>query len=272
MQRIIFCLIPVIVIFSCKAATVDTVMIYSNSMKKSFKCVVIKPDSYKPGKNFFPVVYLLHGGAGDFSNWVVRIPAIKKYADKYVLILVCPDEDHSFYLDSPVDSTMRFETYISADVPAYIDSHYSTIKTRTGRAVTGYSMGGHGALFISFRHADFFGACGSMGGLVNLYASRSKSELTKRIGDTISNTQNWKNYSAVNFIEYYPKDSLAIIIDCGVEDFNYEDNKRLHQKMLDLKIRHEYIERPGQHDWNYCENAIEYQLLFFKKYFDKMKI
>lgn len=252
------------------AATVDTVSIYSDAMHKAFKCVVIKPTSYGKKKSF-PVVYLLHGAGGDFSNWIQKVPAIKGYADKYDLLIVCPEgSSFSWYLDSPVDSSMKYESYIGGEVPTYIDSHFSTIRDRRARAIAGLSMGGHGALFLAFRHANLFGACGSMSGLVDLYSSRNKYELIKRIGDTIVNAQTWKKFSAINFVENYPKDSLAIIIDCGTTDAFYSINQRLHEKMMQLKIPHDYIERPGQHDWNYWSNAVEYQLVFFKKYFDKL--
>jgi S-formylglutathione hydrolase FrmB len=128
-------------------------------------------------------------------------------------------------------------------------------------------MGGHGGLFIGFRHADEYGACGSMSGGVNLDDSRNRYDIIKRIGDTIKYAENWKNYSVINVVENYPKDSLAIIIDCGTEDFFYESNVELHRKMLSLKIPHEYIERPGKHNWAYWRIAVRYQLFFFKNYF-----
>src|SRR4026207_2027803 len=102
---------PIIFIFSCcllnicYAASVDTISIYSAAMKKSSKCVVITPDSYKKNKNGYPVVYLLHGHSGDYSNWIKKVPAIKQYVDRYQLIIVCPDGHYSsWYFDSPVDS------------------------------------------------------------------------------------------------------------------------------------------------------------------------
>lgn len=92
----------------------------------------------------------------------------------------------------------------------------------------------------------------------------------KRIGDTINYAANWKNYSIINLIENKPKDSLAIIFDCGLNDPFFRDNKRLHEKMLNLKIPHDYIERPGTHSWTYWSNSVQYHLVFFKNYFDKM--
>lgn len=249
------------------AARVDTVSIYSKAMQKSFKCVVIQPGT-KTHTAKWPVVYLLHGYSGDYSNWISKVPLLRQYADDYNLIIVCPDGGYSsWYLDSPVDPRMRYETYIAEEVPAYIDKHYPTIKSRYARAITGLSMGGHGGLLLGFRHAKAFGACGSMSGGVDLYATRNKYDLVKRVGDTINHAKNWKKFSVINVVEQYPKDSLAIIIDCGTEDFFYDNNRALHDKMLRLKIPHKYIERPGKHDWNYWRNAVQYQLLFFRNYF-----
>ncbi|MGZ5191489.1 MAG: alpha/beta hydrolase, partial [Flavisolibacter sp.] len=138
----------------------DTVTIPSAAMGKSFKAIVIKPDSYKDNKKF-PTVYLLHGHGGSYDNWIRLSSKLKDHADTYQMIIVCPDGGKAgWYLDSPVDSTMRYETYIGKEVPAFIEANYNTIKNRKARAITGLSMGGHGGLFLGFRHSDFFGACG----------------------------------------------------------------------------------------------------------------
>jgi enterochelin esterase-like enzyme len=63
------------------------------------------------------------------------------------------------------------------------------------------------------------------------------------------------------------KDEISIIFDCGTEDFFLDVNRRFHKKLLDLKINHDYTERPGDHNSDYWKNSIDYQLLFFKKYF-----
>ena len=271
MHKYFFAFLLVLSKFSF-AGKVDTVSIYSLAMQKSFNCVVITPDAHKK-KKIFPVIYLLHGHGGSYSNWIKRVPQLAKYADEFQTIIVCPDGAvNSWYYDSPVDSTMKFETYIAEEVPAYIDAHYKTIKDRKARAITGLSMGGHGGLFLGFRHADFFGACGSMSGaLVIDYITRGYG-VEKRLGDTLTNRHYYRDLSIMHEMENYPKDSLAIIMDCGTEDLIVEMSRMAHRKMLELKIPHDYIERPGKHDWKYWATAIEYQLFFFRNYFDKRSI
>lgn len=274
MRIISFVLFALLLQVSAQAAIVDTVSIPSKAMGKTYKCVVIMPDNYARDTDKskrFPVVYLLHGYGGWYSNYVTRLPDIIKYADQYQFIIVTPEGKDSWYLNSPVDDSMKFETYIGIEVPAWIDENYNTIRNRTGRAVTGLSMGGHGGLYIGWRHADLFGACGSMSGGVYLRPFPKNWQLTKRLGDTLSKAENWEKYSVLNVIEEKPMDSLAIIIDCGTEDFFYDVNNRLHAKMEKLKIPHDYITRPGAHNWDYWRNALQYQFLFFSNYFNRVK-
>jgi S-formylglutathione hydrolase FrmB len=273
MKRLLFPILLCLFAYSTSASTVDTVEIYSSAMHKAFKCVVIKPEKYKKEKLNFPTVYVLHGYQGWYSNWIIRVPQLTDYADTYNTIIVCPEGGYSsWYFDSPVDSSSKFETYIAKEVPDYIDSHYRTIKDRKARAITGLSMGGHGALFISFRHAATFGACGSISGGLELTNSPNKFEIEKQLGDPVKDASNWVNYSVIKVIEKRPSDSLAITIDCGIDDIFIKDNRAVHEKMLKLKIAHDYTERPGNHGWSYWRNGIEYQLLFFRKYFEKMGV
>ena len=254
------------------AGMVDSIAIYSQSMKKDIKTVVITPDDYPAALVKYPVVYLLHGYGGNYSNWVTKVPSIIHWADVYHIIIVCPDAAFgSWYFDSPVDSTFRYETFISTEVPNYIDAHYKTIANRKGRAIAGLSMGGHGALFIGFRHADTFGACGSMSGALNITKPYRARDTWKRLGDSITNAHYYRDWSVFNLVEHYPKDSIAIILDCGTNDKLWDMTKTTHEKMLQLNIPHDYIERPGKHEWPYWTTAIKYQLLFFNEFFNKNK-
>ena len=250
-------------------ASVDTVSIYSNAMHKNIKAVVIKPDTYKKEKDF-AVVYLLHGAYGSYDNWIKKVPALQTYADLYKILIVCPDGSvNSWYFDSPLDSSYKFETHVSTEVPAYIDANYKTKKDRKYRAIAGLSMGGHGALFIAFRHSQTFGACGSMSGALNVELIKTGYDVAKRIGDPESNNKIYHDWSVLNVIEKYPKDSLAIIIDCGLQDFVVGMSKTTHDKMVTLKIPHDFILRPGKHDWFYWANSVQYQMLFFNNFFVK---
>ena len=60
---------------------------------------------------------------------------------------------------------------------------------------------------------------------------------------------------------------LQIAIDCGTGDFFYEVNEKLHRELLYRNIPHDYTVRPGAHNHPYWNNAIDFQTLFFSKFF-----
>lgn len=251
------------------AAKVDTVSTASASMNKTIKAVVITPDSYTTGQAL-PVLYLLHGYSGNYSDWVKKAPGVSKLADTYQMIIVCPDGNFgSWYFDSPVDPAFKYETYVATELPAWIDGHYKTINDRTGRAITGLSMGGHGALYLAFRHQNTFGAAGSMSGGVDIRPFPNNWDMAQRLGTYAQFPDRWEQNTVINLLHLLTPGALSLLIDCGTEDFFFRVNNNLHEKMLDRNIAHDYITRPGAHNWAYWTNAINYQMLFMRQYFDK---
>ena len=249
------------------AAKVDTVQVESKVMQKVIKTVVVTPNNYEKS-NVYPVVYLLHGATGNYSNWVSRAP-IKNLADAYNVIIVCPDGGYtSWYYDSPIDNTYKYETFVAKELIDYVDSNYSTVKDKSGRAITGLSMGGHGGLYLGFRHQDIFGAAGSMSGGVDIRPFPNNWEIAKRLGTLAENPENWEKNTVINMTDLLEGSSLQLIIDCGVDDFFYDVNVAMHNKLMEIKYPHDFIIRPGAHNWQYWDNAVRYQLLFFSIFFN----
>ena len=256
------------------AGQVDTLEINSPSMHKAIKCLVVRPDNYTFSHAAYPVLYLLHGWSGNFAAWLTDAPQLRQLADTYQMLIVCPDGGYdSWYLDSPVDSTVRYDTHITREVVPFIDYYYHTRRDREGRAIAGLSMGGHGALSLAFRHSDLFGAAGSMAGGLDLQPFRKNDwDLEGVLGNPIQYWENWKANSVVNLIPLIEGVPMDLIIDCGDGDFFLKANRKMHSRLLKAGIPHEYTERPGEHNGDYWGNAIDYQVLFFHKFFERTAI
>ncbi len=69
MKRILVFLLAAGAFTSINAAVVDTIQVYSQSMQKNIKAVIILPDIYASVKEL-PVVYLLHGYSGNHLDWI----------------------------------------------------------------------------------------------------------------------------------------------------------------------------------------------------------
>ena len=251
------------------AAKVDTIRTYSSSMDKEIPAIVITPDTYNSDTQF-PVVYLLHGHSGDYSSWTTSLDNTELMADKYNFIIVCPDGNKdSWYFDSPIDSTSRYETYVAKELIAWIDSNYKTIPNRKARAITGLSMGGHGALYLAFRHQDVYGACGSMSGGVDIRPFPNNWGMKKYLGKQSENPNNWEKNTVMNMLHLLTPNTLAITIDCGTEDFFYNVNVRLHEELAYRNIPHTFISRPGKHNWDFWKMSVKYHAMFFAEYFSQ---
>ena len=249
------------------AAIVDTVETTSQAMHKKIKAVIIKPDDYDK-LSAMPTVYLLHGYGGNYSDWVRITPAVQTLADEYHILIVCPDGNiSSWYLDSPVNPDWKYETYVGTELVAWIDARYKTIKNRSGRAITGLSMGGHGALYLAFKHQDTFGAAGSTSGGVDIRPFPNNWKMANILGIYAEHPENWEKNTIVNMTHLLTPGKLALIIDCGTEDFFYKVNVNLHDLLVLRNIPHDFYVRPGGHTSAYWANSIKYQLLFFHDYF-----
>jgi S-formylglutathione hydrolase FrmB len=269
MKRFVLAFTALLWLLQLNAGEVDSILVFSNAMQKNIPCVVIKPSGYTRSTNRFPVVYLLHGYGGSQRQWITLAPQLKNKADELNILIVCPDGGiGSWYLDSPIDSSYRYETFVSQELVNYVDKNYKTIADKAHRAITGLSMGGHGGLYLAIRNRDVYAIAGSTSGGVDIRPFPNNWDLKKRLGDTTCCKANWEKHTVINLVDNLKNKDLKLIIDCGLEDFFLNVNRNLHRKLMELKIDHDYIERPGAHNNAYWRNSIDYQLLFFKKAFE----
>ncbi len=253
----------------------DTIEVMSQAMGRIIKNVVVKPQQYfydVEDNNKYPVLYLLHGADGCYNDWS-RKADLHRLADQYKVIIVCPDGQDSWYFDSPIDPKMQFETYVSKELVSYIDSHYRTLANRYMRAITGLSMGGHGALFLAFRHPDVFWSCGSMSGNMDITQFTDRWHIRARLGNYEDNPQRWHDHAVVNQLDKVKncplKPAQNILIDDGLNDIFIKNNIAIHDKMVEMGIDHDFTVRPGRHSWTYWVNSLDYHMMFFDKAFDR---
>ena len=125
-----------------------------------------------PGEGPFPVLIWLSGLTCTEDNFTTKAGAYRAAAEHGVIV-VAPDtsprgegvaddpaydlgQGAGFYVDAteePWAPHFRMETYVADELIALIDANFPT----TGvRAISGHSMGGHGALTLALRHPDLF--------------------------------------------------------------------------------------------------------------------
>ncbi|MDR2151818.1 MAG: esterase family protein [Helicobacteraceae bacterium] len=254
-------LLAIIVAFApLFGAKIETIKTYSQAMRKTIEAIVIAPDA---ADEKIASIYLLHGYGATPNSWLeIAKDELTIAADKRKVLFVLANGGVSWYIDSPRDKSVRYETYVAKELTAQIDAQYPTIASAKARAIAGFSMGGHGALFLALKHSDTFSAVGAMAGGVDLPPFSQYWGLTRLLGDLKTYREDWIAHSAINMIERYDPSALTIRIDCGRDDFFRASNAAFAKKLRDLNASFIYEERGGGHDGAFLKAALGDQLEF----------
>jgi len=249
------------------APSARDIVLSSEVLGRDMPARVLLPAAYQSdtGRRF-PVLYLLHGHGGDYTNWSERIPELGTWASESGFLLVCPDGlRDSWYLDSPVDTSSQMLSFLAEELIPFIDAHFRTRPGRAYRGVSGLSMGGHGALWLALQRPELFGAAGSLSGVMDLSRYPDRYGLREVLGPY--RADRYRAHSVLFRAEQLRTSSLALYFDCGLSDPFFPENLELHQHLRRAGIPHTFRAAPGAHHWAYWRAALPYQFLFFETYF-----
>ncbi len=226
---------------------------------------VILPSKYASDKAArYPVVYLLHGLTGHYSNWTDKTK-LMQYSSDHQVIIVTPEGDNGWYTDSVSTPNDKYESYIIKELIPEIDKIYRTIDGRDGRVIAGLSMGGYGSLKFGFKYPSLFTLIGSFSGALGAtsWTEKNAGAIAKSMDLAFGSDEASESRKANDIFrlvrEVTPDQQKAlpyIYLSCGTEDFLIANNRDFLKLLNDKKIPHEYREHPGGHDWTFWDGQV----------------
>lgn len=220
---------------------------------------VYLPKSYTKTRSF-PATFMLHGWSGNYRQWG-KITNLQSYADKYQMIIICPNGYYdSWYLDSPKDPKMQFETFFIKNFIPEANRHYN-LDTKN-LFITGLSMGGHGALYLFLKHPDVFRAAGSTSGGLSFTPKTVRFGVGKYLG--AYNAHIWEKYSVRGNLLKIKRKNKKFIFDCGKSDFFYQRNLEIDKLCKIHRIAATFISQEGNHSRKYWKKSIMAHFDFFE--------
>ncbi len=263
----------------------------SSSLAREVTYNIYLPPGYDDsGSVSYPVLYMLHGMFRDRSAYIERIDTDivleQLIRDGMVkpLILVMPEGDASFYSNWASDTKQAWEDYIVKDLVKNVDDTLPTIAERSGRGITGFSMGGLGAMKIALKYRDQYRYVSSQYGALSLRL-KGKFEagrypdyieqvpvsrlpvLGKRLkavfGDDLQKIVS-ENPAELIGSTGLKDNELSIWVDCGEDDaFAMDEQARdFHHALGTRGIGHEFHIFPGNHSDSYLREHISEILIF----------
>jgi S-formylglutathione hydrolase FrmB len=271
---------------SSSGCTVQHFRLYSPSMKREVKVAVVLPPAYQTDtKQKFPILYTLHGSGAPYDTYA-NMPLLQNVLKEKPFIYTCFDGDtFSMYVDSkyPIktsrdkaDTTKRtslFTTFFFKEFIPALDKMYRVDKAKRG--LTGFSMGGYGAMHYGMTHPEMF--C-SVSGLSSVFldasAKSDASRLKAMLGPYEENKADYEaldHYKRVAAYKEKGKSLPAFYFACGTEDPLITSSRKMKDHLESLGIPIEYREAPGVHNFAFWHPESVKVAEFHWKYFQEKR-
>jgi S-formylglutathione hydrolase FrmB len=253
---------------------IDCNALNSRILKQTVHYCVYLPSGYDAGASRnppqrYPVLYFLHG-LGDneqtlfnSGGWTL-LDDLRNQHKLGDFLIVAPEGRRSFYINS-ADSSVRYSDFFLQEFMPHIERAYRILPGRAGRAISGISMGGYGALRFAFAHPESFSAVSAQSAALITespqalnVASQSGAPLAAVLASVFGRPISVEHWNDNNIFLLAKKNAvalkkLALYFNCGQDD-NYGFEKgaaALHAELEKENVVHEYHAYAGDHSLTY---------------------
>lgn len=186
-----------------------------------------------------PVLYWLSGLTCNEQNFISKAGA-QRYAAEHGIVLVVPDtsprgedvandpgydlgQGAGFYLNAtqqPWAANYRMEDYVTGELPALIEASFPVTDAR---AISGHSMGGHGALTLALRHPGHYRSVSAFSPIVApSQVPWGQKAFTAYLGE---DRQAWQQHDTIELLKS-ATERLPLLVEQGLGDEFLNDQLR----------------------------------------------
>jgi S-formylglutathione hydrolase FrmB len=278
-------LIPFLVGQAHSQSRIDCNALQSRILGETVHYCVMLPPGYETATaghspRRYPVLYFLHG-LGDNEQTIFKgggwdlIQDLRQKGQLSDFLVVTPEGKRSFYINS-ADGRVRYSDFFIREFIPYIESHYSVRRERSARAISGFSMGGYGALRFAFAYPELFSSVSAQSAALLTEPPNQSGLLGAVFGNPID-LRHWNQNSAFVLAKRnrtsIRTSGLSIYFNCGREDeFGFDKGAlELHRQLQAEGIQHEYHIYPGNHGAEYFLAHLGEALLVHSRVFAEAK-
>ena len=232
----------------------------------------LTPQEFYGGKRKYPVLWLLHGTYGDYTDWI-RKSNIELYACERDVIVVMPSALNSNYLDwKGFGVGYEMWSYLTEELMPLIYNWLPASDKREDNFIAGLSMGGGGTIQYAVGHPDKFAAAAILssapGNHRQAIADKEVAARTQTVIDEMGGPEKFLA-SPANTWDALPAlvkkgNQPRLYFTCGKEDFLYERYKKFKAYAAEIGLEATFEEIEGyRHEWRFWDLTIQKALDFF---------
>lgn len=232
---------------------------FSQALGMCVTCNAILPQDYSPSTHRAPVLWLLHGAYGNYSDWV-RFTNIERYAHAYGLAVIMPSAHNSFYTD--MAHGQKFYTYIAKELPHTLPKMLNLSTRREDQFIAGLSMGGAGSMLIGLSNPETYSAIGCLSsGATNTLSNLRKTKFGPlAFGDGKEIADDQQPFAQAQKILREGLPCPRIFHACGDQDYllqNAHETRDFFSALPGNPFDYTYTESPGGHTWDFWDAHIK---------------
>ena len=280
-KLIIYFFVSLIAFAASAQSKIVTDSVNSTKLGCEQKYNVYLPAGYKDSESY-PVIYLLHGLYGDYSNWA-GTGRMKDVADLLIasgevvpVVIVMPNagnsDVHGYQNGYFNVKDWPYEDFFFQEFLPAVEKKYHCGGSKGQRAIMGLSMGGGGSVVYAQRHPDLFSSAYGMSAWLDNKHREVRG--TDKPGSKLVITDNSvRDHSALDFVANADAATIGQLktvkwfLDCGDDDFLLQLSVDLHFKMKAAGIPGQLRVRDGGHTWEYWHSALYTALPFASRNF-----
>ena len=181
------------------------------------------PPGYESSNRSYPVLYLLHGGGGNQTDWIQQ-GEVAFITDNAInsgqatpMIIAMPDAGKS---DSGYQNDIRgkwdYEDYFFKEFMPYIESNYRIKKEKRFRAIAGLSMGGEASFVYANLQPELFSSACLLSASFEVYTYEElQTNLRKFAGEEVISDEDirelYEKYYVFHILETKTKKELESV-------------------------------------------------------------
>jgi S-formylglutathione hydrolase FrmB len=214
----------------------------------------------------FAALFILHGSGHDHRSVLSQIRLQDHVSILSDIILIVPDGDQGWWLDSPLVRHSRYAQYL-LELVELVDARYPTTPHRDARGLCGFSMGGYGAMALAAQRPELFGSASSLIGTLDIVQMfRHYHRLQLLLG---SDMQAWQEANPTQQVARLAKTRLLF---CTAEHaFDRPQNEAFSRALQSCAIPFTFRIYPGEHSTAFAQEHIGECLTFHRRAFDDVQ-
>lgn len=243
----------------------------SEALGDSNRVIVATPDAFNAdARKRYPFIMMLHGWSGDETQWKDDSD-LQALANQHDILLILPDGGYDgWWVDNIHRHGRNYETHLLHEIKRWTIKTFKGSRKSDQHGVMGLSMGGYGSMLQVLKHPKKYAAAASLSGVLDITVHTDNWKIASALGPYSENQSHWEANNPYHLAQD-PPHRLApdMIIICGRDDFAFEENVAISERLKANAYPVTFKPAPGTHSHDFWKTHVTEAIAFIVAHMDR---